>query len=292
MSRPRKEGLLYFPFDVSFFSDKKIKILKSRYGSDGLTLYIYLLCEIYKNGYYLKMDDDYEYIISDDLSMDSNKVKQVLNFLLERSLFEFTLFQSDKVLTSTGIQNRFMEAMKPTISKRVQRGGKPMELEESIWMVDIKYPECFIKVNPNSNMSVKKECLSGTNDEKGETNALNKRKENERNISSEGPAPELYFDNPDINNAFATYLAVRKNNGDRLMKEQILLLAEDLKNITEKDNERLAILNKAIMGNWKTLWPLKGGKGKPVSKNKFHNFDQRTYDMNELEKKLMEKQKK
>ena len=116
MARPRKEGMAYFSFDVDFFSNKKIKILKARYGSDGITIFLYLLCEIYKNGYYLKIDDDFEFIISDDLNMDCNKVKQVLNFLLERSLFDNKLFQSDKVLTSAGIQKRFQLAVKTRAS--------------------------------------------------------------------------------------------------------------------------------------------------------------------------------
>ena len=54
MARRRQEGNLFFRLDVDFFSDKKIKILKARYGTDGITLYLYLLCEIYKTGYYLK----------------------------------------------------------------------------------------------------------------------------------------------------------------------------------------------------------------------------------------------
>ena len=53
MARPRKEGMDYFSFDVDFFTgSKKIKILKARYGADGIVIYLYLLCEIYKNGYY------------------------------------------------------------------------------------------------------------------------------------------------------------------------------------------------------------------------------------------------
>lgn len=107
MARRKQEGNRFFRLDVDFFSDKKVKILKARYGADGVTLYLYILCEIYKAGYYLKIDEDFEFIVSDDLSMDSNKVKQVLNFLLERSLFDNTLFQSDKVLTSAGIQRRY-----------------------------------------------------------------------------------------------------------------------------------------------------------------------------------------
>lgn len=50
MARRRQEGNLFFRLDVDFFSDRKVKILKARYGADGITLYLYLLCEIYKTG--------------------------------------------------------------------------------------------------------------------------------------------------------------------------------------------------------------------------------------------------
>lgn len=116
MARRRQEGNLFFRLDVDFFSDRKVKILKARYGADGITLYLYLLCEIYKTGYYLKIDRDFEYIVSDDLNMESNKVKQVLNFLLERSLFDNTLFQSDKILTSAGIQRRYQARVTGIVS--------------------------------------------------------------------------------------------------------------------------------------------------------------------------------
>ncbi len=56
---------------------------------------------------YIKADEDFLYIISDELGIDQNKVKQVLNFLLNKSLFDNTLFSSDKVLTSAGIQRRY-----------------------------------------------------------------------------------------------------------------------------------------------------------------------------------------
>ena len=100
MARHKKRGIEYFSLDCNFFSNRKIKILKSRYGADGITIFIYLLCEIYKNGYYIIVDDDFYYIVSDDLNMNSDKVKQVLTFLLERSMFDKQLFQSDAVLTS------------------------------------------------------------------------------------------------------------------------------------------------------------------------------------------------
>ena len=72
MARPQKEGLEYFSLDVDFFSDRKIKILKGRFGADGITYYLYLLCEIYKgHGYYLEVDEDFDYITSSELGGNS-----------------------------------------------------------------------------------------------------------------------------------------------------------------------------------------------------------------------------
>ena len=109
MARPQKEGLAYFSLDVDFFSDRKVKILKGRFGADGITYYLYLLCEIYKgHGYYLEVDEDFDYITSSELGMSPEKIGQMRKFLLERSLFDNKrfgnkLFQSDTILTFTGI---------------------------------------------------------------------------------------------------------------------------------------------------------------------------------------------
>ena len=142
MSRPPKAGIDYFPLDVDFFTDKKIRILKARYGADGIAIYLYLLCEIYRAGYYIRFDDDMLFILSNDLGMSPDKVKQVLKFLLERSLLDSTLFQSDTILTSAGIQKRFQLAVKERARK------KPIEVKD-FWLLDEEETEPFIKVNPH-----------------------------------------------------------------------------------------------------------------------------------------------
>lgn len=156
MPRPQKEGIDYFPFDIDFFSDPKIKILKARYGVDGVAVYIYLLCEIYRSGYYIRFNDDSAYIISDDLKMSSDKVMQVLKFLLERSLFDNILFQSDAVLTSAGIQRRFQLAVKERAKKN------PIEIE-GFWLLPVEKTEPFIKVNSSLNNSGNNKDNSGKN---------------------------------------------------------------------------------------------------------------------------------
>lgn len=187
MPRPQKAGIDYFPLDVNFFADKKVKILKARYGADGVAIYLYLLCEIYRAGYYIKFDDDALFITSDDLGMSPDKVKQVLKFLLERSLFNDTLFQSDTILTSAGIQKRFQLAVKERAKKN------PIEIK-GFWLLDEAETESFIKVNPSLNFSRKNDSNSRKNPDKSQEESLkeskvkkSKEKESKGNISCTQP---------------------------------------------------------------------------------------------------------
>lgn len=179
MGRPRKTGIDYFPFDVDFFSDKKIKILKSRFGVDGITIYLYLLCEIYRNGYYIEYDDDYTYIIADDLGMSGEKVKQVLAYLLERSLLTSILLLPVTVITSHGIQCRFQEAVKG----RAAKSG--VEVDKRIWLLNEQETLPFIKYTQNSGFSENNESFSEKNLSKSEIYAIKESKVNkskEKNI--------------------------------------------------------------------------------------------------------------
>ena len=172
MPRPQKDGLDYFPLDVTFFTDPKIKILKARYGVDGIAVYVYLLCEIYRVGYYIQLNEDSIYIFSDDLKMSAEKVMQVLNFLLERSLFSSKLFQSDKVLTSAGIQKRFQLAVK-------ERAKKNPINAAGFWLLPPEKTEPFIKVHPHDSNSGKKDDNSGKNSIISQEKSLKESKEKE-----------------------------------------------------------------------------------------------------------------
>lgn len=284
MGRLRKEGNEFFSFDVDFFSDKKIKILKARYGADGITLYIYLLCEIYKNGFYLKVDEDFEFIVSDDLNMNSDKVKQVLTFLLERSMFDKQLFQSDAVLTSAGIQRRYQLMVKSRAVKN------PIKVER-YWLLSEEETETFIKVNSFLNNSKNNEDNSKKNNLISENNDTKEKKGKEKNIDRDiEEKSETAFADKDLEATFQLFLTCRTQNGQKLTKEQITLLREELQNLGTNVQERIAIAKKATVNGWKSFYPLKkqeGRKQKKKSNNKFNNFQQRDYDTQALEKQLL-----
>ena len=188
MSRPIKDGVDYFPFDIDFFNDRKIQVLQGRYGSDGIALYMYLLCEIYRDkGYYTLIDEDFYFVAANALNMTYEKISQMLNFLLKRSLFNDTLFKSDKVLTSRGIQRRYQEAVKGRALK------KAVEVEGTFWMLNPDETKSFIKVHGWENNSE-------NNPDNSENKNTNKIKENKSKVN-------------DINRAFARERRPQKNYG-------------------------------------------------------------------------------
>lgn len=276
MARQKKQGIDYFSFDCDFFSDRKIKILKSRYGADGITIYIYLLCEIYRNGYYIIVDDDFYYIVSDDLNMNCDKVKQVLTFLLERSMFDKQLFQSDAVLTSTGIQKRFQLAVKARAKKN------PIKVDR-FWLLEKDETEPFIKVTHFEDYSEKKEDYSKKNNNNSREESIKESKVKES---------KYYYDNPDLNREFLLYIDMRNHTGPILSDEQINALKEELESLAETDSEKLSIVRKAFVGGYKSFFPT--SKRRKTTKSKktepVHNFTQRDCDYEDLEKKLLKKQ--
>ena len=165
MPRPKSSGIDYFPFDVDFFSDKKIKILKSRYGADGIAVYLYILCQVYREGYFTRVDEDFKFMISDDLHMASDKVEQVMTFLFGRSMFNEQLLKSDAIITSTGIQKRWQEAVKTRAAKT------PIEVDARYWLLNESETRPFIKVTLFNNSSEKNEGFSEKNEGFSEKNS-------------------------------------------------------------------------------------------------------------------------
>ncbi len=159
MARPTKQGLDYFPLDVGFFGDKNIRILKARYRSDGIAVYVKLLCDIYKEGYFLPVEcwDDYIFVIADEIGATPDKVEQVIAFLHSRAMVrlyrkdELTGYDLDAVITSHGIQKRYATAMKSRRKKGVD------EIKRGFWLLsedEEKEINAFYKCGNNGGFSV------------------------------------------------------------------------------------------------------------------------------------------
>ncbi len=109
MGRNRKLGLDYFPMDVDFFQDIRIRKLIKYQGGKAVTVYALLLCIIYKQGYYVRWDDELPFIISEQTGFEEAYIQEVFKCCLIVGLFSKKLYDSDKVITSKGIQERWIK---------------------------------------------------------------------------------------------------------------------------------------------------------------------------------------
>lgn len=122
MGRPQKVSLKYFPLDCDFFSNRKVKALRRAHGQIGLLTYLYILCKIYANGYYLQVADmrQFAYDIAEDIANDhlasvSARVMSVISYLADTGLLDKACLDKG-VLTGSAIQEQYMRSI--TASKR------------------------------------------------------------------------------------------------------------------------------------------------------------------------------
>ncbi len=109
MSRPAKTGLDYYPMDVGFLRDKKVRLLRAEFGASSVVFVLYVLSKVYEeDGYYLKWDKDECLIAADELRESPAYIGEVLQGCLTRSLFDERVFQMFGVLTSAGVQRRYL----------------------------------------------------------------------------------------------------------------------------------------------------------------------------------------
>lgn len=127
MARPLKEGLDYFPLDVNL--DDKFEIIESEFGISGFGIIIKLFMRIYgEHGYYTLMTLREQKLLARRINVDINLVNEVIMLAITENIFDKGIFEKYGVLTSRGIQKRYLEA-----AERRKKIG----LEEKILLINV-----------------------------------------------------------------------------------------------------------------------------------------------------------
>lgn len=291
MSRPKRDGLLYFSFDTDFFyADKRIKRLHSRYGSGGMILYIYLLTEIYRNGYFIRWDEESVEDAMDDLLLTEGFIEQVMEFLVSRSLLvKIILAGSDTIITSPGIQKRYQEAVKSL--------RRDVFVDPDIWLLSKENTADYIKFTLNENKSSKNPDKSCINESKSYKNdgKENKTKENKTNNMCKADALALF------ERLWKLY-PVKKGKGQVSDAKKMKLLKigyDEMKRAIERYMQYVKGIGYLSYQNGSTFF--NGGyvdyldanyepDKKPVKQQgQFNQFPQRSYDYEALENELLDR---
>lgn len=113
MARPLRDGVDYFSFDVGTLRDRKIKLIKGEFGAIGVLAFLHILSSIYEeNGYFKRWSEDDCILVCDEVGCGCTPgtIAEVVKGCIRRSLFDEGVFTAFGVLTSAGIQRRFIRA--------------------------------------------------------------------------------------------------------------------------------------------------------------------------------------
>lgn len=121
-----KTGFDYYNVDTDRYQDIKIKRLKKDFGTSGIAVYDYIICEIYRvRGCFLVWDESTAFDVAEYFGLKETLVNEIVNYCGVVGLFDKALLTSGSIITSRSIQQRFMD-----MSARAKR--KDFKIPEEI----------------------------------------------------------------------------------------------------------------------------------------------------------------
>ena len=107
MARISKPGLDYFPLDVNFFQDRKVRRISNRHHAAGIAALTSLLCLIYKEkGFYVAWNQDTLFDISQEVCCEE-EMQAIIDDCLSVGLFDTYIYKEYGILTSQAIQEQY-----------------------------------------------------------------------------------------------------------------------------------------------------------------------------------------
>ena len=131
--------------DVGFLKDLKLRKIIRACGAAAPVILIGLFSNIYKDyGYYLTWDGDMPFLIADEVGISEGTVDEAVKKALQVGLFNENLFKQYSILTSKGIQARFVKATERR---------KEVKMLADYYLLD-SVPEHICVVNAGNNFKI------------------------------------------------------------------------------------------------------------------------------------------
>ena len=278
MARPVKEGLDYYPLNADFMSDIKVRRLIRSFGSKSIGVVIALLGMIYGDkGYYILLNDDVAFIISEQTLEDEDLVNQIINKLIEIEFFDKNLYEKHRVLTSKGIQKRFISATerRKDVNLITKYNLVNVDNNPSSDVVNVDNNPVNVDNNPSSdvvnvyNNQQRKEKKSKVKKSKEKESKEKQSKENTddscnapsaerrvRTFAFESLVVEKYGEDECLTDTFRDFATMRK----AIKKRATKVLLGKLDKLANGDKELvIKILEQSILNNWQSVYELKDG---------------------------------
>ena len=108
------DGINYFPVGVNFMEETAMEVIEAKYGIKGSAIVLKLMCKIYKEGYYIRWDEEQCLIFANKAGREvqAEEVQGIIEILFTKGILDRNSYQENGILTSESIQKVWMEATK------------------------------------------------------------------------------------------------------------------------------------------------------------------------------------
>ena len=108
------DGINYFPVGVNFMEENAMEVIEAKYGIKGPAIVLKLLCKIYKEGYFIRWDEEQCLIFANKAGREvqAAEVQGIIEILFIKGIMDKNSYLENGILTSESIQKVWMEATK------------------------------------------------------------------------------------------------------------------------------------------------------------------------------------
>ncbi len=108
------DGINYFPVGVNFMEENAMEVIEAKYGIKGSAIVLKLLCKIYKEGYFIRWDEEQCLIFANKAGREvqAAEVQRIIEILFIKGILDRNSYLANGILTSANIQKIWMEATK------------------------------------------------------------------------------------------------------------------------------------------------------------------------------------
>ena len=302
MARPVKEGLDYFELDCHM--EEKVRLIQAEFGLKGFAIVVKLYQKIYGGfGYYCEWNEDSLLLFMSENGVSSrdekNLISEIVAACIRRNIFSEKLFNECGILTSYGVQKRYLNA----VSRR-----EKVELIKEYLLISVGKNQdnvCINSINVNRN-SVNVCSNSQSREEKSrEDNNIvaTPAEPKPATVSFQDGSFEIRCVDMIINSCLKTFpnSKVPRTISE---KQKWAIEIDRMKRIDKRSEEDIVnALDYAITDSfWQTnirsakkfrekfetlIVQSRKNRNRVNIKNSFNNFTQNIYDFDELEKELL-----
>ena len=216
MARPVKEGLDYFELDCHM--EEKVRLIQAEFGLKGFAIVVKLYQKIYGGfGYYCEWNEDSLLLFMSENGVSSrdekNLISEIVAACIRRNIFSEKLFNEFGILTSYGVQKRYLNA----VSRR-----EKVELIKEYLLISVGKNQCNV-------------CINSINDYRNSVNVCSnsqsrEEKSREENICTRASRFQDFFSaypkQKNVISAEKEYMLVLFNN-QSLTEQELIIAAEN-----------------------------------------------------------------